>query len=124
MYVFHSKISCLPKTAFVGNLREVDNLYISSRQAEHYLLLPLAIPDELTVQEVSVGLGRGKTKAELGIVVVYGVQDNLVVTYDSPGATFCNRPWAELFKRTGIEPAEIWLPEDVSSASLSHSVLD
>ena len=82
-------------------------------QAEHYLLLPLTIPDELTVQEISVGLGRGKTRANLGIVVVYGIKDNLVLCYDSPGATFCNRPWSEFFERTGIEPAELWLPEHV-----------
>lgn len=82
-------------------------------QAEHYLLLPLTIPDELIVQEINVGLGRGKTRANLGIVVVYGVRDNLVLTYDSPGATFCNQPWSELFQRTGIEPAELWLPEHV-----------
>ena len=85
-------------------------------QAEHYLLLPLTIPDELTVQEISVGLGRGKTRANLGIVVVYGVQDNLVLKYDSPGATFCNQPWSEFFDRIGIEPAEIWLPEHVGCA--------
>ena len=76
-----------------------------------------------------MGLGRGKTRAALGIVLVYGVRDNLVVTYDSPGATFCNRPWSEFFKRTGIEPAEIWLPEDVSShftptlSSVLHNVI-
>ena len=61
-----------------------------------------------------MALGRGKTKAHLGIVVVYGVRDNLVMMYDSPGATFCNQPWTEFFQRTGIQPAEIWLPEDVS----------
>ena len=69
------------------------------------------------MQEISVGLGRGKTRANLGIVVVYGVQDKLVLTYDSPGATFCNRPWSEFFERTGIEPAELWLPECVRMLS-------
>ena len=81
---------------------------------EYYLMLPLTIQDEMTVQEISVKLGQGKTRVELGIVVVYGVRDNLLVAYGSPEATFCNRPWAEFFERTGIQPSEIWLPNTVS----------
>lgn len=35
------------------------------------------------------------------------------VPYTSDNATFCNRPWVNFFQQTGIQPAELWLPNTV-----------
>ena len=73
----------------------------------------MCIPDHVTVQEIQVTLGRGRTRSQHGIVVVYGVRDDILTPVSSEGATFCNKPWVELFQRTGIAESDLWPPESV-----------
>ena len=72
------------------------------------------------MQEIQVALGHGRAKNHLGIVVVYGIHDNLAVPMGSPGATFCNQPWDQLFQWSGITADDLWLPGEVSH-TLSES---
>ncbi len=73
----------------------------------------ICIPDHMTVQEVHVSLGKGRMKTNHGIVVLYGIHDNLRVAFDSPDSTYCNEPWSTLFNRTGITETDLWLPQVV-----------
>lgn len=77
----------------------------------------MRIPDHVTVQEIQVTLGCGRTKSKHGIVVVYGIHDNLLDSIESPNATFCNNPWSQLFQRTGITDRDLWPPGSVSASS-------
>lgn len=75
----------------------------------------IRIPDSVTVQELQVTLGGGRTKSNHGIVVLYGVHDNLIKPADSADATFCNKPWTQLFQRTGIAETDLWPPDNVGN---------
>ena len=48
------------------------------------------------------------------------------IPYTCDNATFCNKPWLNFFQHTGIQPAELWLPNTVklSSANSNHPVHD
>lgn len=83
-------------------------------QSDFYRRPQVCVPDHMTVQEIQVTLGCGRTRSNHGIVVVYGVHDDIVAAVESPKATFCNKPWQQLFKRTGITEGDLWLPESVS----------
>lgn len=48
-------------------------------QTSTALPLQLRIPDNLTVQEIHVTLGRGRKKNNISVIVIYGVHDNLIV---------------------------------------------
>ena len=76
----------------------------------------IRIPDNVTVQELQVSLGGGRTRSNHGIVILYGIHDNLTAPADSASATFCNKPWKELFQRTGIAETDLW-PLDSVGAS-------
>lgn len=72
----------------------------------------VVIPDDVTVQEISVVLGYGRTRTNHSIVAVYGIHDNLTKPMDSLGATFCNEPWEKFFQRTGITETDLWPPNN------------
>lgn len=57
-----------------------------------------------------MGLGRGRLHSRQSVVVIYGVEDNLVAIRGAPGGTFCNQEWSQLFERTGIQSTDLWLP--------------
>lgn len=106
-------INCnLPNPIIVGSNCFLSGLTTSflEQQPSSFMSAPLSIPHNLTVQEIQVSIGRGVTHASLSVVVVYGIYDNLMVPYTSDNATFCNRPWVNFFQQTGIQPAELWLP--------------
>eukprot|EP00731_Ephydatia_muelleri_P020635 Em0013g362a len=74
------------------------------------LVTPPTIPDGLVVQGIDVLFGNGGKKTKQSILVFYGLHDNLLLDYNSAGATFCNAPWSKFFQRTGIQPSELWSP--------------
>ena len=84
-----------------------------SLQTASFVASPLSIPPGLALQEVSVGLGRGRLHSRQSVVVIYGVEDNLVAIRGAPGGTFCNQEWSQLFERTGIQSTDLWLPNTV-----------
>jgi hypothetical protein len=92
--------------------------HLLSPQTGVHLWRHIHIPDEVTVQEFQVSLGGGRTRSDHGIVVVYGVHDDLIKLADAEGATFCNKPWKQLFQWTGITEADLWPANNVSS--LTH----
>jgi len=69
------------------------------------------IERELTVQEVHVCVGGGAAQVAHSIVVVYGTSDDLGAS--EPEGTFCNKPWEDLYQRTGVTPSDLWFPNQV-----------
>ncbi len=88
-------------------------------QATGYMFLPKSVPENLSMQELCITLGHGRTKTHHTVLVVYGVYDLMTTEYkeESNGqqaSTFCNQSWEHLFQRTGIMPSDLWLPGTVS----------
>ena len=75
------------------------------------LMAEVHIERDLTVQEVHVCLGGGAARVCQSIVVVYGTSDDL--TAGESEGTFCNKPWAELYQRTGVTASDLWFPGQV-----------
>lgn len=67
---------------------------------------------------MQVTLGADRAKSNHGIVILYGIHDNLVKPVDSLEATFCNKPWKQLFQKTGITEGDLWPPDTVSTSQL------
>ena len=78
----------------------------------------IRIDSELAVQEVHVSLGHGPMRTQHGIVMIYGIRDKLDGKLESDG-TFCNKPWEDLFQRTGIRDSDLWFPNMVHNNSIS-----
>lgn len=72
----------------------------------------IRVESDLAVQEVCVSIGHGPMRTTYGIVMAYGIHDELNARCDL-GGTYCNKPWADLFQRTGIMDSDLWFPNMV-----------
>ena len=93
----------------------------------------LVIPDRMALQEVLISVGLGKIINHMGVLIVYGVDDDLHVSLpsnqfskplflmrvlndyvspqlhlSSPDLTFCNEKWSVFLERTGITVEDLW----------------
>ncbi len=98
----------------------IDLLFIPALlQATGYMFLPKTVPENLSMQELRIMLGHGRTKIHHTALVVYGVYDRITSEYKEEvngqhTSTFCNQSWEHLFRRTGILSSDLWLPGAVS----------
>ncbi len=81
----------------------------------------LHICDGTVVQEIHLPPQEGGS--EKFAFVVFGVKDQVKLSFDHPSATFTNRPWKALFERSGITPDEIWAETKTKDRSLWNAKL-
>ncbi|XP_013387060.1 L-fucose kinase-like isoform X2 [Lingula anatina] len=70
-----------------------------------------SIPDDIVLQGFHIKLSMGKDENRQYVLVVFGVHDILKIPIWQEKSTFCNRPWYEFLRSSGVTKHDLWPAE-------------